>query len=243
MMVLTEMTGRTAMVTLQAKPGPLDIDLERTALVVVDMQNSFVSKGGMFDLAGFDISGSGPVIEVNRRLLAACRKAAVEVVYLMMAFKPDLSDAGDPSSPAYYKELALRMMSDRPELAGKLLVDDSWDAEIIAALAPQPGERVFRKTRYDGFCRTELDAHLRARGVRYLIFTGVATNVCVESTARHAFFNEYWPILVEDAMNNSGPDFNRQATLWNFEHTLGWVTRSEHVIAALAVHAAQTRAA
>jgi ureidoacrylate peracid hydrolase len=231
------------MVRLQAKPEPLDIDLERTAIVVVDMQNSFVSKGGMFDLAGFDISGSAPVIEVNRRLLAASRKAAVKVIYLMMAFKPDLSDAGDPSSPAYHKELALRMMRSRPELAGKLLVDDTWDAAIVEALAPEPGERVIRKTRYDGFCRTELDAHLRAASIRYLLFTGVATNVCVESTARHAFFNEFWPILVEDAMNNSGPDFNRQATLWNFEHTLGWVTRSEHVIAALKAHTRETQAA
>ena len=70
------------MVTLRAKPEPLAIDLKRTAVIVVDMQNSFVSKGGMFDLAGFDISGSAPVIEVNRRLLDACRKAGVKVVYL-----------------------------------------------------------------------------------------------------------------------------------------------------------------
>jgi ureidoacrylate peracid hydrolase len=225
------------MVRLQAKPEPLNIDLERTAIVVVDMQNSFVSKGGMFDLAGFDITGSAPVIDVHRRLLAASRKAGVKVVYLAMSFKPDLSDAGDPSSPAYHKELALRMMRSRPELGGKLLVDDTWDAAIIDELAPQPGDRVIRKTRYDGFTRTELDGYLRARNIRYLLFTGVATNVCVESTARHAFFNEFWPILIEDAMNNSGPDFNRQATLWNFEHTLGWVTQSDQVIAALQARA------
>jgi ureidoacrylate peracid hydrolase len=75
------------------------------------------------------------------------------------------------------------------------------------------------------------------------LFTGVATNVCVESTARHAFFNDLWPILVEDAMNHSGPDFNRQATLWNFEHTLGWVTSSDAVIAALEAHARQAQPA
>jgi ureidoacrylate peracid hydrolase len=225
------------MVRLQARPEPLDIDLGRTAIIVVDMQNSFVSKGGMFDLAGFDIRGSGPVIEVNRRMLAASRKAGVKVIYLMIVFKSDLSDAGDPASPAYHKELALRMMRARPELAGKLLVENTWDAAIIEELAPQPGEAVIRKTRYDGFCRTGLDAMLREENIRYLLFTGVATNVCVESTARHAFFNDFWPILVEDAMNNSGPDFNRQATLWNFEHTLGWVTRSEEVIAALKAHA------
>jgi ureidoacrylate peracid hydrolase len=231
------------MAMLQTRPEPIDVDLRRTALIVVDMQNSFVSKGGMFDLAGFDITGSAPVIEVNRRLLAASRRSGVNVVYLMMAFKPDLSDAGDPSSPAYHKELALRMMRSRPELAGKLLVDDTWDAAIIDELAPQPGEQVIRKTRYDGFCATGLDAYLRAASIRYLLFTGVATNVCVESTARHAFFNEFWPILIEDAMNNSGPDFNRQATLWNFEHTLGWVTRSEQVIAAMQTHALEAEPA
>jgi ureidoacrylate peracid hydrolase len=231
------------MATLRARPEPIDIDLKRTAIVVVDMQNSFVTKGGMFDLAGFDIAGSAPVIEVNRRLVAASRKAGVKVVYLYMAFKPDLSDAGDPASPAYYKELALRMMRDRKELAGQLLVDDTWDAAIIDPLKPQPGDRVIRKTRYDGFTRTELDGYLRAQDIRYLLFTGVATNVCVESTARHAFFNEFWPILIEDAMNNSGPDFNRQATLWNFEHTLGWVTDSQQVLATLQAHAREVQPA
>lgn len=231
------------MVTLRAKPEPLTVDLKQTALVVVDMQNSFVSKGGMFDLAGFDIAGSAPVIEVHRRLLAAARKAGVKVVYLYMAFKPDLSDAGDPSSPAYHKELALRMMRGRPELAGKLLVDNTWDAAIIDALKPQPGDKVIRKTRYDGFTRTELDAYLRAQNIRYLLFTGVATNVCVESTARHAFFNEFWPIMIEDAMNNSGPGITQQATLWNFEHTLGWVTQAGDVIAALQAHTLEAQPA
>jgi len=235
--------GGNAMVTLQARPEPLEIDLGRTALVVVDMQNSFVAKGGMFDLAGFDIAGSAPVIEANRRLIAAARGAGVKVVYLVIAFKPDLSDAGDPSSPAYHKELALRMMRNRPELSGKLLIDGTWDAAIIEALTPQAGDKVIRKTRYDGFCNTELDGYLRSQNIRYLLFTGVATNVCVESTARHAFFNEYWPVMIEDAMNNSGPSYNQQATLWNFEYTLGWVTRSDAVIAALKAHARETQPA
>ena len=221
------------MATLTARPQPLQIDLDRTALVVVDMQNAFASKGGMFDLAGFDISGAASVIEVNRRLIGAARKARIEVVYLQMSFKPDLSDAGGPSSPNYHKELALRMMRDRPELAGQLLIDNTWDWQIVDALTPAPGDRVVRKTRYSGFCRTDLEDYLLARNIRYLLFTGVATNVCVESTARDAFFSEFWPILVEDAMNHSGPDFNRQATLWNFEHVFGWVTSADHILAAL----------
>ena len=221
------------MVALAARPEPVDLDLKQTALICVDMQNAFAAKGGMFDLAGFDIAKAPEVIKVHQRLLPACRKAGVKVIYLVIAFRPDLRDAGDPNSPAYHKELALRMMRARPELAGKLLIDGSWDAAIVDELVPQPGDLVIRKTRYSGFCRTELEATLRAGGFRHLLFTGVATNVCVESTARDALFADFWPIMIEDAMNHSGPDFNRQATLWNFEHVFGWVTRSSDVIAAL----------
>lgn len=221
------------MITLTTRPELIRIEPSQTAVIVVDMQNAFASPGGMFDLAGIDISGAAPVVDVNRRLLAACREAGIAVIYLQMGFKPDLSDAGDPSSPVYHKELALIMMRNRPELDGRLLIEDSWDWQIVEELTPQPGDTVIRKARYSGFARTGLEDHLRSRGIRNLLFTGIATNICVESTARDAFFREFWPILVEDAMNQSGPDFNRQATLWNFEHALGWVTTSQDVIDAL----------
>ena len=225
------------MLALKAKPEPLEIALDQTAIVVVDMQNAFASKGGMFDLAGFDISGAAPVIDVNRRLLAASRRAGLKVIYLQMTYKPDLSDAGDISSPNYHKELGVVLMRQRFELRGQLLIEGGWDWQIVDALRPEPGDHLVRKSRYSGFCATDLEAYLRARNVRNLLFTGIATNVCVESTARDAFFREFWPILVEDAMNHSGPDFNRQATLWNFEHAFGWVTKADHVIEALEAEA------
>jgi ureidoacrylate peracid hydrolase len=125
-------------------------------------------------------------------------------------------------------------MRARPELAGTLLVENTWDWRIVEPLAPAPGEHVVRKSRYSGFVNTGLESHLRAAGIRNLLFTGIATNVCVESTARNAFFAEFWPVLIEDAMTNSGPDFNQQATLWNFEHVFGWVTNADTVMAALA---------
>ena len=221
------------MIALKAKPNQISIDLRRTAVIVVDMQNAFASKGGMFDLAGFDISGAARVIEVNHAILCAARRVGVKVIYLQMTFKRDLSDAGDPSSPAYHKELALVMMRSRPELEGKLLIENTWDWRIVDELTPEPGDLVIRKTRYNGFHRTALEDSLSTAGIRHLLFTGIATNVCVESTARSAFFNDFWPILVEDAMNHSGPDFNRQATLWNFEHVFGWVTNAARTIEAL----------
>ena len=82
------------MVPLAAKPEPVVVDLAQTALVVVDMQNAFLSKGGMFDLAGFDMSGAEKTIEVNQRVLTAVRAAGVQVIYLQMTYRADLSDAG-----------------------------------------------------------------------------------------------------------------------------------------------------
>jgi len=225
---------RTIMPTLPTRPQPIDLDLGRTAVIVVDMQNAFASPGGMFDLAGHDLSGAAPAVAATGRLLAAARAAGVPVIYLQMGFKPDLSDAGDTESPAWHKELALILMRQRPELAGTLLIEGTWDWQIVDALTPRPGDTVIRKTRYDGFTRTRLDAHLKSLGVRNLLFCGIATNICVESTARHAFFLEYWPVLVEDAVNHAGPDGNRDATLWAFENVFGWVTNADAAIAVLA---------
>jgi ureidoacrylate peracid hydrolase len=221
------------MISLKAKPAALDIDLDQTALVVVDMQNSFVSNGGMFDLAGLDISDCPDVIEATRRLLDAGRQAGLKVIYLQMTYQPDLSDGGDVTSPNYHKELGLVMMRERPELDGTLLVENTWDWQIVDDLAPQQGDLVVSKNRYSGFCNTDLAETLRSEDIRYLLFTGVATNICVESTARDAYFEEFWPILIEDAMNHAGPGFNRQATLWNFENVFGWVSNSEQLLRTL----------
>jgi ureidoacrylate peracid hydrolase len=227
------------MLALEARPEPVCIVPAQTAVIVVDMQNAFASAGGMFDLAGFDISGAAPAIEANKRLLAIARKAGMTVVYLQMSYRPDLGDAGDTSSPNYHKELGMVLMRQRPELRGKLLIDNSWDWQIVDALKPEPGDQIIRKSRYSGFCNTGLEAYLRSRKIRHLLFTGVATNVCVDATARDAYMLEFWPVLVEDAMNHSGPDFNRQSTLWNFENAFGWITGTDMIVEALRVKTAE----
>ena len=188
------------------------------------MQNAFAKTGGMLDLAGMDISGAAACIEANRLLLEDARKHGLQVVYLQMTYTPDLSNGGGPLSPNYHKEISMVMMRERPELHGKLLVEGSWDWQIVDELAPHDGDMVIPKIRYSGFCGTGLNNYLRTKNFRYLLFTGIATNVCVESTARDAYFEEYWPIIVEDAVNHAGPDFTRDAMLWNFENIFGWVT-------------------
>lgn len=219
------------MVTLNARPQPVDVDLRRTAVIVVDMQNAYAKKGGMLDLGvGIDEARTGLVIAANQRLLPAARAAGVKVIYLQFGYKPDLSDAGGPQSPNVRKQMAIRMIKERPADRDKLIVEGTWGWEIIGELKPEPNDLVVKKARYSGFAGTTLENQLNSADIRYILFTGVATNVCVESTAREAYFHEFWPILVEDAMDHTGPDFTRQATLYNFESKLGWVTRTEDVL-------------
>ena len=218
------------MTRLDTKPDAIEVDLAASAIVVVDMQNAFASKGGMLDVGGVDISGAPRVISAIRPVIAAARTAGIPVVYLQMGYKPDLSNAGGPSSPNSRKELAMRLMGDRPELKGKLLTEGSWDFTIVDELAPRPGDLVIVKTRYSGFAGTTLDAQLRDRGIRYLFFAGIATNVCVESTLRHAYFLDYWPILLVDGTMQAGAPSAQQATLFNVESFFGWTMRSQGLL-------------
>jgi ureidoacrylate peracid hydrolase len=219
------------MVSLNARPNPVEIDLGRTAIVVVDMQNAYASKGGMLDIGtGIDEARIGPVIAANKRLLAAARAAGVKVVYLQFGYKPDLSDAGGPQSPNIRKQMLFKLIKERPEVRDKLIIEGTWGFQIVDDLKPEPGDLVVKKPRYSGFAGTNLESLLHGLDIQHLMFTGVATNVCVESTAREAYFREFWPILVEDAMDHTGPDFVRQATLYNFESKMGWVTRTDDVL-------------
>ena len=222
---------RSNVVTVPARPQAVDIDLARTAMIVVDMQNAYASKGGMLDLGtGIDESRIRPVIEAHQRLLPAARAAGVTVVYLQFGYKPDLSDAGGPQSPNIRKQMAIRMIKERPADRDKLIIQGTWGWQIVDAIRPEPGDLVVQKARYSGFAGTTLENQLNGLDIRHLLFTGVATNVCVESTAREAYFREFWPILVEDAMDHTGPDFVRQATLYNFESKLGWITRTDDLL-------------
>lgn len=218
---------------LPAKPEPVDIDFSRAAVVVVDMQNAFVKKGGTLDLAGVDLADAARVVRVIRNVLHAARPTGLPIVYLQVGYKPDLSDAGGPRSPNYYKETAMHLMCARPDLKGKLLTEGSWDFAIVDELAPHPSDLIVTKTRYSGFAGTTLDSQLRVRGIQYLFFTGIATNVCVESTLRDSYFLDYWPILLRDATMAAGGQSAYEASIFNVESFFGWTLTSEQLQSAL----------
>jgi len=218
------------MVHLRTRPEPIDVSLGQAAIVVVDMQNAFASRGGLLDLAGIDISAADRVVRRIGPVLDAARARDVPIVYLQTGYKPDLSNGGGEGSPNPRKETALCLMRARPELKGRLLIEGTWDFEIVEALRPRPGDVVVLKTRYSGFAGTTLDSVLRARGIRYLFFVGIATNVCVESTLRDAYFHEYWPLLVTDGTMQAGPPAAQDATIFNVESFFGWTLGADSLI-------------
>lgn len=213
-----------AAVTLPARPEPIRLNPAETAMIIVDMQNAYASPGGYLDIAGFDIAGCEAVIQRAVVAAAAARKAGIQVIYFQNGWDADYKEAGTPGSPNWHKSNALKTMRKRPELAGTLLAKGGWDYALVEALAPQPGDLVVPKPRYSGFFNTNIDSLLRARGIRNIVFTGVATNVCVESSLRDAFHLEYFGIVLEDATHAAGPDFAQKAALYNIETFFGWVS-------------------
>jgi ureidoacrylate peracid hydrolase len=155
------------------------------------------------------------------------------VIFFQNGWDADYVEAGGPGSPNWHKSHALRTMRKRPELWGKLLAKGGWDYELVQALPPQPGDIVVAKPRYSAFFNTNLDSLLRSRGVRSLVFTGIATNVCVESTLRDSFFLEYFSVVLHDATHQAGPEFIQQATLYNVEKFFGWVSSVDEFSTAL----------
>lgn len=220
-------------VTIEAEPEPISIDVLRTAVIVVDMQNAFVRRGGYFDLTGQDISRTERIIGPCQRILAAARQKGGKIIYFQMGCSPDFSDRGPADSPYNLKAKGLKLIRQRPELKDKFYIYGTWGAEIIEELKPRPEDIVVRKQKYDGFIGTNLEIILGTFGIKTLVFVGTATNLCVESTLRHAFFLDYFPILVSDAVSHAGENIAQEATLLNVKSNLGWVTTSENFVAGL----------
>lgn len=150
-----------------------------TALIVVDMQNDFVSPGG-----ALLVSDAADTVPAIQRLLTLARREGLAVF-----FTQDTHDPGDPEFPIW----------------GQHVLRDSWGWQIIDALTPRAGERVIQKLRYDGFFGTSLDHELRVRGMRTVIVCGTVANICVLHTAGSAALRGYHVILPVDAVSAIAP--------------------------------------
>ena len=225
---------------LDAKPEAITFDSAKTAVLVVDMQNDFGSKGGMFDRAGIDISGIQTAVDPTAKVLAAARKAGIKIIYLKMGYKPDLSDLGAPDSVNRVRHLRIGVGEKVIAPDGKesrILIRDTWNTDIVTDLKPEPGDDVIYKTRFSGFYETDLDARLKKMRVKHLIVTGCTTSICVDSTVRDAMFRDYLCVLLADCMSepigHGLPRSNHDASLLAAEVLLGWVSDSDRFLKAI----------
>ncbi|ETR93758.1 pyrimidine utilization protein B [Acinetobacter lactucae] len=215
---------------LKAEPEHIQLAAEQTALVVIDMQNAYTSLGGYLDLAGFDVSKTKPVVENIKKAIDAAHSAGIQVIYFQNGWDKDYVEAGGLGSPNFHKSNALKTMRKQPELQGQLLAKGGWDFALIDELQPLPQDIILEKPRYSGFFNTALDSILRARGIRNLVFVGIATNVCVESTLRDGFFLEYFGVALKDACYQAGPQEAHDAALYNIKTFFGWVSDTNSFI-------------
>lgn len=226
--------------TVEAKPNPTEIDIGKTAVIVIDMQNDFGAKGGMFDRAGIDISGIQKAVAPTAKVLNAARHADIKIVYLKMAYLPDLSDLGAPDSVNRMRHLGMGVGETIHAPDGsesRILIRDTWNTDVVSELKPQAEDVIIYKTRFSGFYETDLDIKLKQMGIKHLIITGCTTSICVESTVRDAMFRDYLCVLLADCMNEPiGGNLarsNHEASLLSTEVLFGWVSSSDQFIKAL----------
>ena len=227
-------------VEVPARPAAFSLELAKTAVVVVDMQNDFASLGGMFDRAGIDITCIQAVVPTVRAVLESARANKLPIVYLKMGFGPDLDDAGYPWSPTWLKHAPLHAGDTVTAPNGepsRVLVRDCWNTDIVDALTPEANDVVLYKTRYSGFYKTDLDDILRHRGVERLIVMGATTSVCVDSTVRDAMFRDYHCLVVSDATAEpiavDAPRSNHEASLLTLELLFAHIVTSTDLVTAL----------
>lgn len=161
---------------------------DRTALLVIDMQNGFCHPDGSFAGLGLDVSMCNAAIAGCRRLVEAAHAAGVPVIYTRYVYRADYKDGG------------VLVQEVLPALADvKSLAAGTWDAELVDELVPTDDDFVLDKNRYSAFYGTGLEPILTSLGVRNLVVGGVTTNMCVETTARDASQRDYRVFVVSDA--------------------------------------------
>ena len=216
---------------IDATPFAYPFDIAKTAFVIIDMQRDFIEPGGFGETLGNDVSLLEAIVPATNAALAAWRKAGGLVVHTREAHRPDLSDC--PPAKRNRGNPALRIGDDGP--MGRILVAGEPGNQIIEALAPVGGEIVIDKPGKGAFYATGLHEMLQGRGITHLLFGGVTTEVCVQTSMREANDRGYDCLLLEDCTESYFPAF-KAATLDMVRAQggiVGWTAPSTALLAAL----------
>ncbi|MGA8615216.1 MAG: isochorismatase family cysteine hydrolase [Xanthobacteraceae bacterium] len=194
------------------------VNSSHSALIVIDMQNDFIAPEGLVGRSGRDVSAAQQLAQRLPAFIAVARRAGVLVVFVRNVYSTDrnfyLSDA--------WLEQAARKQSGG-YTRFPVCAEGSWEGDYYGEVRPQPGDPVVTKHRYNAFHNSDLDTILRANAIRTVVMTGVATDVCVGTTAREAFMRDYYAVMVDDGTATFSPE-DHAAALRNFDRYFGEVS-------------------
>jgi nicotinamidase-related amidase len=207
-----------------ATPQAVTLDLGRTAILVIDMQNDFCHPDGWLGHIGVDVGPARAPIPALVRALPALREQNIPVIWVNWGNRPERLNLS-PSLLHVYKPtgVGLGIGDPLPESGAHVLEQGSWSASIIDGLPVQAGDIHVAKYRMSGFWDTPLDSILRNLGVTTLLFAGVNLDQCVLCTLQDANFLGYDCILLEDCSATTSPDYCTAATLYNIRQCFGFI--------------------
>lgn len=213
---------RKTLVTLEEKLNP-----HWTALICIDYQNDFCHPDGSLGKCGFDVAPMASVAPRLDHLINEVRSAGVPVIFVRNIYMADqnwyLSDVSISQVRKSMRGLHFQVPHCKK---------DTWGWDYYGDVRPRPGDCEVIKHRYDAFIDTDLHLILRSKGIRTMIICGVTTNVCVESTTRHAYFLDYYAVVPRDCVAAYGDDLHEMA-LRNIDFLFGEVADSERILRAL----------
>jgi nicotinamidase-related amidase len=219
------------MMNIDAQPFAYEFDVARTALVIIDMQRDFIEPGGFGETLGNNVALLEAIVPACQAVLGAWRRAGGLVVHTREAHRPDLSDC--PPAKRLRGNPSLRIGDVGP--MGRILVAGEPGNQIIPALSPVAGETVVDKPGKGMFYGTSLHTQFQKAGITHLLFMGVTTEVCVQTSMREANDRGYDCLLLEDCTESYFPHFKAAAVemLRAQGAIIGWTATSAQLLAAL----------
>ncbi len=217
--------------TIAAQPFDFTFEPAQMALIVIDMQRDFIEPGGFGAALGNDVRLLEKIVPTVGRLIEAFRTAHLPIIHTRECHKPDLSDC----PPAKRLRGKPSMRIGDPGAMGRILIAGEPGADIVPALAARPGEVVLDKPGKGAFYGTPLSSILAGRGITHLVFAGVTTEVCVQTTMREANDRGFECLLAEDATESYFPEFKKAAIdmIRAQGAIVGWTATVDQVAAAL----------
>lgn len=220
------------MAEIDAQPFAFAFRPETTALIVIDMQRDFAEPGGFGASLGNDVSRVTAIVPAVKRLIEGFRAAGLPVIHTMECHRPDLSDL--PPAKRDRGNPSIRIGDAGP--MGRVLIAGEPGTAILDELAPLPGEIVIEKPGKGAFYATNLGDDLKRLGARQLVFAGVTTEVCVQTTMREANDRGYECLVAEDATESYFPEFKAAALAMIRAQgaIVGWTATTDQVLEGIA---------